>query len=108
MKTVKSTTQHLVLLCNRQRPPGSRKPSCGHHGADALRDWLKDAMKAEGLWGDAARVAPVDCLDVCPNAGVVVAFDGGATLYLVDPETEREEVLAEIRRRVHANFAEPA
>lgn len=100
MQPVKSTTRNLVLLCNRQRPPGAKKPSCGHHGADALREWLKQAMKAEGLWGDAARVAPVDCLDVCPNAGVTVALDGGATMLVADADTEREALLAEIRKRV--------
>lgn len=100
MQPVKSTTRNLVLLCNRQRPPGAKKASCGHHGADALREWLKEAMKAEGIWGDAARVAPVDCLDVCPNAGVVIALDGGASTFVVDAETERGAILDEIRRRV--------
>ncbi|MCB9760196.1 MAG: (2Fe-2S) ferredoxin domain-containing protein [Alphaproteobacteria bacterium] len=97
MRPLKPLPHALVLLCNRQRPPGAAKPSCGFHGADALRGWLKQRLKEEGLWGQAVRVSPVDCLDICPKAGVVIGLDGGRRLLLVDAEADREALLEELR-----------
>jgi len=91
------TSAELVLLCNRQRPPGSAKASCGHHGADALRAWLKQELKAEGLWRERVRVMAVDCLDICPKAGVVIGLDGGRRLLLVDAQADREALMQALR-----------
>lgn len=97
MRPLKPCSAELVLLCNRKRPEGAAKPSCGFHGADALRGWLKDQLKAEGLWRDGVRVVAVDCLDVCPKEGVVVGLDGGSRLLLVDPEADREALMQLLR-----------
>lgn len=97
MKPLKTPFEHVVLVCNTERPEGSEKPSCGYHGAAELRAWLKRRMKAEGIWGRKVRVVTTSCLDICPNAGVICSFDGGLSLQHVDAETEREAVLERIR-----------
>ena len=97
MRPLKSCPAELVLLCNRRRPPGAAKPSCGEHGADALRSALKQRLKAEGLWRDQARVMAVDCLDICPKEGVVIGLDGGKRLLLVDAERDLEALMDLIR-----------
>jgi hypothetical protein len=97
MKTLKEGGPPVVMICANKRPEGAPKPSCGHHGAEDLRGWLKDQLKAEGLWGKKVRVLTVSCLDVCPSAGVVCSLDGGKTLELADAETERDELLRRCR-----------
>ena len=97
MNALRAPFQRVVLVCNTERPEGSEKPSCGHHGAAELRGWLKREMKAEGIWGRKVRVLTTSCLDICPNAGVICSFDGGESLEHVDAETERDAVLERIR-----------
>ena len=99
MRELKPPCNRSVFLCNRVRPPGAAKHSCGDHGADALRAWLKGELKAKGIWGKGVRVVPVDCLDVCPKQGVVLGFDGGQRLFLVDAENDRQAILDAIERR---------
>ena len=90
----------LVAMCNHKRPDGAPKPSCGHHGADELRAWLKARLREEGLWGR-VRVATASCLDVCPKAGVIVSLpERGeeSRVFLVDSESDREALLEKLRR----------
>ena len=86
--------QTLVLVCNNQRPPDAPKPSCGPQGGARLRDELKAALMAEGLWGR-VRVVSTGCLDICLK-GVTVVLDGGARRLVLDPELEKDALLAEI------------
>ena len=81
------TTRHL-LVCTNARPPGAPKPSCGHHGAIALRDELKRAVKEAGLKG-ALKVTATGCLDYCPAQGVAVGFYPEDAHYIVDAEADR-------------------
>lgn len=104
MRALKPPKCNYVLLCNRTRPPGAAKHSCGDHGADGLRSWLKAQLKAEGLWGDSVKVVPVDCLDICPAQGVVMGFSGGRQLLLVDAELDREELLQTIREEARRDL----
>ena len=93
---------NLVVLCNHQRPDGALKPSCGHHGSEELRGWLKQELQKDGVWGR-VRVVTGSCLAVCPKAGVVVSLpqqDGSQRVFLVDPEKDREELLAELKSLV--------
>ena len=98
----------LVVMCNHKRPDGAPKPSCGHHGAEELRTWLKARLREEGLWGR-VRVATASCLDVCPKAGVVVGLpekDGESPVFLVDPERHRESLLERLRELASATAGE--
>lgn len=90
---------NLVVMCNHKRPDGAPKPSCGHHGADELRGWLKDRLKEDGLWGR-VRVVTASCLDVCPKFGIVVSLperEGTSRTVLVNGTTDREELLSQMR-----------
>ena len=89
----------LVVLCNHKRPDGAPKPSCGHHGADDLRSWLKLRLREEGLWGR-VRVATGSCLDVCPKAGVIVSLpeeNGDSQVFLMDADLDREALLEKLK-----------
>lgn len=90
--------QTLVLVCTNERAPDAPKPSCGPQGGPELRDWLKARLKEEGLWGR-VRVLSTGCLDVC-RSGVTVVLDGGRERLVVDPQTEREALMARIRASV--------
>ena len=92
-------SEQIVLVCNNCRAPGAIKPSCGHHGADELRSWLKDRLKEGGEWGG-IRVVTTSCLDVCPSDGVAVSIQEAGEepeLWILDPEVDRENLLARIR-----------
>lgn len=97
MKSLKTPYEHIVLVCNNTRPPGAAKHSCGDHGAEAMRKWLKGELKKEGLWGEKVRVVLTGCLDICPAEGVICSFDRAQTLVKLDADTDREAVLERIR-----------
>jgi len=88
----------LVMVCNNTRPDGAPKPSCGHHGAEDLRTWLKDQLKERGLWGT-VRVVTVSCLDFCPVVGIAVSLQGACRepeTFIVDGFADREKLLERI------------
>ena len=90
----------LVLVCDNCRPPDAPRPSCHPQGGGELREWLKEQLKREGLWGR-VRVLGTGCLDVC-GEGVTVALDDGRERLILDPATEREALLQRIRQLVSA------
>ena len=70
-----------------------------------LRTWLKDRLKADGLWGS-VRATGTTCLDVCAVGRVTMLIDpagrgGEQQLLVFDPLTDREEIY----RRVVAALA---
>ena len=85
----------LVLVCDNERPPDAPKPSCRPQGGGELREWLKAELKREGLWGQ-VRVLSTSCLDICTK-GVTVGLDNGRERVIVDPDADRQELLARIR-----------
>lgn len=88
----------LVLICHNARPPDAPKSSCGPHGAEALRAWLKKRLQEDGRWGP-IRVVHTGCLDYCPHAGVCVAIQrhrGARECLVVDARTEREALYRKI------------
>ncbi|MED5372208.1 MAG: (2Fe-2S) ferredoxin domain-containing protein [Myxococcota bacterium] len=96
MKQVPAACPHLVLLCGMERGPGAQNPSCGPLGSEDLRRFLKSELKARGLWRKQIRVATVDCLGICSGQGVSLQLPGQDGVYIVDPQKDREQVLAEI------------
>ena len=88
----------LVLLCSKARPAGAPKPSCGHHGAEELRGWLKAELQQRGLWGR-VRVVTASCLDICPQEGVALSFQGAGgsgETFVMDAQEERMALLERI------------
>ncbi len=106
MKEVKPRwSESLVLVCKHSRPDGALKASCGHHGAEELRAWLKKELRERGRWG-AIRVATASCLDICPAQGVALSFQGrcgdGSTR-VVDAHSDRQAILDEILNQAPPN-----
>jgi len=87
--------RHLLFVCQRTRPPGHPKGSCGACGSAALIDRLRSMVAERELHGE-VRVAEAGCLDLCAQGSAVVAFseDGnasGETWYVgVKPEDAEE------------------
>jgi len=93
-----------VVMCDHCRPAGAPKPSCGNHGAESLRAWLKGQLVEERLWG-AVRVVTASCLDICPAEGVTISMQGrlgDGSVRVIDPEGDRSALLDEIRQRIGA------
>ncbi|MCB9761525.1 MAG: hypothetical protein H6739_16900 [Alphaproteobacteria bacterium] len=84
----------VVLVCTHQRDPDAAKPSCGREAGLKLRQWLKQAARAEDGPAARCRVLATGCLDVCPHDGVTVGFEPGHRAVVVDPEADREALLA--------------
>ena len=99
MKQVFPTWQdRLVLVCNLCRPEGAPKPSCGHHGGEELRTWLKEQLLERGQWGT-VRVVTASCLDFCPKEGITVSIQGAEgepMTVIVDGLSDREALLGRI------------
>ncbi len=94
-------SERIVLVCDNCRAPGAIKPSCGHHGAEELRNWLKARLRESGDWGG-IRVVTTSCLDVCPEEGVTVSIQEDQEepeLWILDPEKDRELLLTRIRKQ---------
>jgi hypothetical protein len=102
MRRVKPTYEAgVVLVCGNQRAPDADKPSCGLERGTALRGWLKDRIKAEGLKGKILS-SRTTCLGVCSARGVTVDIvptpgHGERRMLLVDPEADREALWAQVK-----------
>lgn len=98
MREIETTWKRgAVLVCTHERPPGADKPSCGEARGGALKDWLKDRIRAEGLKGEVIAVK-TSCQGVCSALGVtttVLSADGAAKrTVLVASESDRPELWA--------------
>ena len=96
MKCVPPASPKLVLVCGMKRKAGAQNPSCGPLGSEELRRFLKQELKARGLWRKQIRVATVDCLGICSGQGVSVQFPGDERVWIVDATGEREAILERI------------
>jgi (2Fe-2S) ferredoxin len=65
--------RHHVFFCCNQRGPGEN--CCNSHGADDLRAYAKDRVKALRLAGKGkVRVNKAGCLDRCDEGPVLVVY----------------------------------
>jgi len=88
----------LDRACSGKKSVGFTKPSCGPKGSTELRGWLKDRLKAEGLW-KRVRVTTASCLDVCSGKGVTVTIQGKSgegDVLIVDVSNDKEELYRRI------------
>ncbi|MCB9744277.1 MAG: hypothetical protein H6740_16890 [Alphaproteobacteria bacterium] len=90
----------VVMVCAHERPEGASKPSCGKLAGTKLRQWLKEAARAQEGPISECRVMLTGCLDVCPHDGVTVGFEPGSRVVVVDPVADREALLALAREHV--------
>src|SRR3546814_5593722 len=69
--------QHHVFFCCNRRPPGERT-CCADKGADRVRDYAKQRVKALGLSGPGkVRINQSGCLDRCEEGPCVVVYPEG-------------------------------
>ena len=97
----------VVMVCAHERDAGASKPSCGRVQGTKLRQWLKQATRAEGGPAGEARVLLTGCLDVCPHDGVAVGFEPGHKVVVVDPEADRDALLRVAQEHIAGLAGEP-
>ncbi len=97
----------LVLVCERctkERIPEEDPDKSAEIGDFHLRNWLKDRLKADGLWGK-IRAVNTSCMDVCARRNVTVVIDPKtegqeAQAFIVDPVADKELLYQEIVSRL--------
>lgn len=76
---------HHVFFCTNQRKNG--EACCADHGADALRAYAKDQVKALKLNGEGkVRINSAGCLDRCDQGPVMVVYPEAVWYTFVDKE----------------------
>jgi (2Fe-2S) ferredoxin len=77
--------QHHVFFCTNQRANG--EACCQNHGANDLRAYAKERIKALGLAGAGkVRVNSAGCLDRCNQGPVLVVYPEAVWYTYVDKE----------------------
>lgn len=77
--------QYHVFFCTNQRPAGEM--CCNNHGAQALRDYCKQRVKALGDQIAArVRINSAGCLDRCDKGPVMVIYPEAVWYTYVDQE----------------------
>ncbi|MDX1496598.1 MAG: NAD(P)H-dependent oxidoreductase subunit E [Salinisphaeraceae bacterium] len=67
--------QHHAFFCCNQREPDAERPCCANRGAQDLRDYAKQKIKALGLNGAGrVRINQAGCLDRCEEGPVIVVY----------------------------------
>ena len=85
--------KHHVFFCCNQRAPGDS--CCNNQGAQALRAYAKDRVKALGLAGEGkVRINQAGCLDRCDLGPVLVIYPEAVWYTYVD-EADVDEIITE-------------
>ena len=83
---------HLFFCCN-QREPGAN--CCNNHGAQDLRDYAKNKVKALGLAGEGkVRINQAGCLDRCDKGPELVVYPEAVWYTYIDRE-DIDEIVTE-------------
>jgi (2Fe-2S) ferredoxin len=84
--------RHVFFCCN-QRPQG--EACCNNHGAQQLRDYAKDKIKALEINGPGKiRINSAGCLDRCAEGPVIVIYPEAVWYTYVDRE-DIDEIIHE-------------
>jgi (2Fe-2S) ferredoxin len=81
-----------VFFCTNQREPG--EGCCNNFGAQRMRDYVKDKVKALAISNDANRIRinSAGCLGRCDDGPVLVVYPEGVWYTYVD-ETDLDEII---------------
>lgn len=81
-----------VFFCVNQRAAG--EDCCGNFGAQKMRDYVKDKVKALGLdaEGNRIRINSAGCLGRCDDGPVLVVYPEGVWYTYVD-ESDLDEII---------------
>ncbi|MDD5296212.1 MAG: (2Fe-2S) ferredoxin domain-containing protein [Rhodocyclaceae bacterium] len=94
--------KHHVFFCCNQRAPG--ETCCNAHGAAALRDHVKDRIKALKLDGEGkVRINSAGCLGRCDFGPVLVVYPE-ETWYTYVDKNDLDEIVDE--HLVHGRIVE--
>ena len=85
---------HHVFFCVNQRAAGEE--CCNNAGAQKIRDYVKDKVKALGLSTEAHRIRinSAGCMDRCDEGPVLVVYPEGVWYTYVD-EQDLDEIIEE-------------
>lgn len=83
-----------VFICTNQREPG--EGCCNNFGAQTMRDYVKNKVKALGISTEANRVRinSAGCLGRCDDGPVLVVYPEGVWYTYVD-EADLDEIIIE-------------
>ena len=85
--------KHHVFFCTNQRDNG--KTCCNNRGAQEVRTYAKDRIKALGLNGEGkVRINSAGCLDRCDEGPVLVVYPDAIWYTYVDKE-DIDEIINE-------------
>ncbi len=83
-----------VFFCTNQRGPG--EACCNAFGAQKMRDYVKDKVKALGLStaSNRIRINSAGCMGRCDDGPVLVIYPEGVWYTYVD-QTDLDEIITE-------------
>jgi (2Fe-2S) ferredoxin len=83
-----------VFFCTNQRAPG--EVCCNNCGAQKMRDYVKNKIKALGISTEANRIRinSAGCMDRCDDGPVLVIYPEGVWYTYVD-ENDLDEIITE-------------
>lgn len=83
-----------VFFCTNQRAPG--EGCCNNFGAQQMRDYVKNKVKALGISTDANRIRinSAGCMGRCDDGPVLVVYPEGVWYTYVD-ESDLDEIITE-------------
>ncbi len=83
-----------VFFCTNQREDG--EDCCGKHGAQELRNYVKDKVKELGIYSNKNRIRinSAGCMDRCDDAPVLVVYPEGVW-YTYRNESDLDEIIEE-------------
>ena len=85
--------RYHVFFCTNQRAEG--QVCCQNHGAQAMRDYLKQRTKKLGIIGkDAVRANSAGCMDRCKQGPVIVIYPQ-AIWYTFKNQSDIDEIIEE-------------
>jgi (2Fe-2S) ferredoxin len=69
--------QAHLFVCTNDRGPGAKRESCGHKGAEKLREQVKAACRDRGFPKGSVRINSAGCLDQCEKGIAAVLYPSG-------------------------------
>lgn len=74
-----------IFVCTHKRPDGHPKPCCADRGSAALREELKEMVKAQGLEGQ-VKVFTSGCLGACEQGPAAIKYPDSELMMAVKRE----------------------
>nr|MEE4267466.1 (2Fe-2S) ferredoxin domain-containing protein [Candidatus Krumholzibacteria bacterium] len=86
-----------LFVCTHKRPDGHPKPCCADRGGPALREELREMVKAEGLEME-VKVFASGCIGACERGPVALQYPKGDLMMGVTKE-DLPAIFAELKNK---------